>query len=252
MSETTVSVHQPNFLPWLKLLDKILASDVYIAYDTAQYTKTEYHARQKVKTHTGPIWLTVPLRHVRDTRQLIKDLRIDNSQPFRRRHLKVLRMSYQSTPYFDEIFPLIQDTYARDHDYLVDLNLELIGAFCSYLNASVPIVRASTLPHDGDKTERLVQLIRAVGGSEHLTSTIGGDHQDVDWGPFHRAGIALRSQQFEHPEYDQIGREFVPHLAAVDMLFACGPATAEILASRRRLVRVDPARLHDARRVQVR
>src|SRR5690606_328673 len=141
-----VSVHQPNFLPWLKLLDKILASDVYIAYDTAQYTKTEYHARQKVKTHTGPIWLTVPLRHVRDTRQLIKDVRIDNSQPFRRRQLKVLRMSYQSTPYFDEIFPLIQDTYARDHDYLVDLNLELIGAFCSYLNASVPIVRASTLP----------------------------------------------------------------------------------------------------------
>ena len=40
MTDQMVSVHQPNFMPWLKLLDKILASDVYIAYDTAQFTKT--------------------------------------------------------------------------------------------------------------------------------------------------------------------------------------------------------------------
>ena len=50
---TAVSVHQPNFMPWLKLLDKVLASDVYVAYDTVQYTKSEYHARQRVRTRTG-------------------------------------------------------------------------------------------------------------------------------------------------------------------------------------------------------
>lgn len=33
-AEVTVSVHQPNFLPWLKLLDKILASDVYASPTT--------------------------------------------------------------------------------------------------------------------------------------------------------------------------------------------------------------------------
>ena len=32
-----VSLHQPNFLPWTKLFDKILASDIYIAYDSVQY-----------------------------------------------------------------------------------------------------------------------------------------------------------------------------------------------------------------------
>ena len=28
MTGTIVSIHQPNFLSWLKLLDKILASDI--------------------------------------------------------------------------------------------------------------------------------------------------------------------------------------------------------------------------------
>lgn len=241
MSAVTVSVHQPNFMPWLKLVDKILASDVYVAYDTAQYTKTEYHARQKVKTQSGPVWLSTPVQHVRGTHQTIKDVRIDNSQPFRRRHLKVLSMAYASAPYYDEVFPIIDEIYAREHDYLADLSIDLIAAICSYLENPVRIVRASALPHEGTRAERLVQLVQAVGGTEHLTSTVGADHQEVDWEPFEEAGIGLVAQKFDHPTHDQIGPGFVPHLAAVDMLFSCGRRTREILEQRRRLVPVDPA-----------
>jgi hypothetical protein len=236
MTDITVSVHQPNFLPWLKLLDKILASDVYVAYDTVLYTKTEYHHRQKVRTPTGPEWLTVPVRHVRGVQQFIKDIRIDNKQPFRRRHLQVLRRSYGSAPYFDEVFAILEETYARDHERLVDLNMDLIESFCSYLQSPVRIVRASTLPHEGDRAQRLVDLVRNAGGSEHLTSSFGAGHQDVDWWQFERAGLGIRVQRFEHPEYEQIGDGFIPNLAAVDMLFSCGRETREILANRRELV----------------
>lgn len=45
-----VSVHQPNFMPWLKLLAKVLASDVYVAYDSVQFTRQEFHARQLLKS----------------------------------------------------------------------------------------------------------------------------------------------------------------------------------------------------------
>lgn len=241
MNSVTVSVHQPNFMPWLKLVDKILASDVYVAYDTAQYTKTEYHARQKVKSQSGPVWLSVPVRHVRGTHQAIKDVRIDTSQPFRRRHLKVMSMAYASAPYFDEVFPMVDEIYARDHEYLADLSIDLIAAICAYLESPVRIVRASALPHDGDRAERLIQLVQSAGGTEHLTSTFGADHQHVDWWRFEEAGVGIRAQQFDHPTYDQIGPGFVPHLAAVDMLFSCGRRTREILEHRRRLVPVDLA-----------
>ncbi len=240
MTETLVSVHQPNFMPWLKLLDKILASDVYVAYDTAQFTKSEYHARQKVKTHAKPVWLTVPVQSTGGYKP-IQDVRIDNKQPFQQQHLHKLRKSYGSTPYFDEVYAILEPVFNGDHERLVDLNLDLIEALCAYLDASVRIVRASTLPHEGDRAERLVQLVKAVGGSDHLTSTYGGDHQDVDWSPFEDEGIGIRVQEFEHPEYDQIGDDFVPNLAAVDMLFSHGRETAEILARRRSVVPAAPA-----------
>jgi len=104
----------------------------------------------------------------------------------------------------------------------------------------VRIVRASQVPHAGDRTGRLVQLVRGVGGTEHLTSTYGSDHQHVEWEQFHRAGIAVRSQEFAHPVYPQIGRGFVPDLAAVDMLFSLGRRSGGVLAERRRSVRVVP------------
>src|SRR5262245_59399550 len=124
MTETLVSVHQPNFMPWLKLLDKILASDVYVAYDTAQFTNTEYHARQKVKTPSKPVWMSVPVLSTGDY-QPIMDVEIDTKQPYGRQHLHRLRTAYGSTPYFDEVYPLMKEVYAGDHERLVDLNLDL-------------------------------------------------------------------------------------------------------------------------------
>jgi len=241
MNPVTVSIHQPNFMPWLKLVDKILASDVYVAYDTVQYTKTEYHARQKVKSLSGTVWLSVPVRHVRGVHQLIMDVLIDNSQPFRRKHLKMLRTTYERAPYFEELYPIVEDVYTRDQKHLVDLNMDLIEAICSYLQCPVRIVRSSTLPHDGDRAERLVELVNKTGGTEHLTSTFGAVHQDVDWSRFVEAGIGIRAQQFQHPVYEQVGPGFVPNLAAIDLLFSCGRHTREILEQNRRLVAIDLA-----------
>lgn len=240
MGPTSVSVHQPNFMPWLKLLDKVLASDVYVAYDTVQYTKSEYHGRQRIRTPDGPAWLSVPVRSGGELPD-IRQVEIDPAQPFRPRHLKQLRVGYAKSPHFDDVYELVREVYARDHGKLVDLNLDLIEALCRYVGSPVRIVRASALPHTGDNTERLVQLVRAVGGTEHLTSTYGTGRRYIDWPRMQAAGVAVRSQDFTHPEYAQRWPGFVPHLAAVDMLFACGPATAEILAARRRFELVDPA-----------
>jgi WbqC-like protein family len=239
MPDTAVAVHQPNFLPWLKLLDKILASDIYVAYDTAQYTKSEFHGRQRVRTYTGEFWLTVPLLTVPRTRQLIGDVRIDNNQPFRHRHLKMLRKAYGRADYFGEVFPIVEQAYARDHERLVDLNLDLISAFCSYLGSDVKIVRASRLWHTGDNTDRLIALVRGVGGNAHLTSTFGTARQYVDWDRVQTAGITVRSQVFNHPVYNQPWRGFIPYLAALDMLFSCGRATANILEAGRRFETID-------------
>ena len=228
-----VSVHQPNFMPWVKLLDKVLGSDVYVAYDTVQYTKSEYHSRQKIKTHYGDAWLTVPLLSQKGRLQRIDEVRIDNKQPWRRKHLHLLRVNYAKAPFFEEVYELVRAAYAKEHEELADLGTDLIVSLCGYLGSEVEIVRASALPHSGDNTQRLVDLVRAVGGDTHLTSTFGTDRRYIDWERLLQVGIGLQVQRVNHPVYPYLHGPFVANLSALDMLFNCGRQTAAILAADR-------------------
>ena len=224
-----VSVHQPNFMPWLKLMAKILDSDVYVAYDTVQFTRQEFHARQLFHTRTGDLgWLTVPVVST-GARQVLNAVRVVPEQGWRKDHLDFLASHYSSAPYFGDVFPLVHDVYERRHELLVDHNLDLIEQFCRYLGAGVKIVRATELPHAGTREERLLDLVRNAGGDVHLTSTTAT--HVIDWSGFDDAGIPVYAQNFGHPIYAQGTLAFLPNLAATDMLFHTGTAAAGILAS---------------------
>ena len=56
-----VAAHQPNFAPWLGFFDKAVAADVLVLLDTVQFIKRGYQNRTRIKSSTGPQWLTVPV-----------------------------------------------------------------------------------------------------------------------------------------------------------------------------------------------
>lgn len=227
----SVCLHQPNFLPWTKLLAKIAASDVYLAYDTVQFTRTEFHNRQHVRSRTGTVLLTAPVRHAK-RRQVISDVELDDSQDWRGLHLRILQQEYRRSPYFDEVFSFVCAIYARGHHLLVDHNLDLLGALCTYLGYDTTIVRASQFPHAGDNTERLIGLTLAVEANTHLTSTWGTDRRYIDWHRVQLAGITVRTQDFVHPIYQQHhAPPFIAGLGVIDLLFAEGKAAAETITS---------------------
>lgn len=224
-----VSVHQPNFMPWLKLMAKILDSDVYVAYDSVQFTRHEFHARQLFRTRSGEAaWLTAPVVST-GSRQILNAVRLVPDQGWRNDHLDFLTSNYSSAPYFKDVFPLIKDVYERRHELLVDHNLDLLERLCRYLGSDVAIVRASDLPHTGTREERLLDLVRNAGGDAHLTSTTAT--HVIDWSGFDEAGIPVHVQNFTHPVYPQDKDPFLPNLAVADLLFHTGTEAARILAS---------------------
>lgn len=239
----TVSVHQPNFMPWLKLMAKVLDSDVYVAYDGVQFTHQEFHARQLFRTRARTTaWLTVPVLST-GARQILKDVRIAENG-WRDTHLACLENNYSQAPCFDQVFPLIRAVYARGHDMLVDHNLDLLAQFSCYLGSAVTIIKASSLKHAGSREERLLSLVRNAGGDARLTST--AHTHLIDWTGFVQAGIPVYHQLFDHPVYPQGTGVVTPNLSIVDLLFHAGKTTAEILAtSGHRELRPAPRKNHE-------
>jgi len=108
-----ISVHQPQYLPWLGYFDKIIKSDCFVFLDKVQYKHREYQNRNKIRTKYGWMWLSVPVAQEGLGRQIISDVRIDNSSSWQIHHWKSLKSWYSAAKYFHRYANFFEEIYLK-------------------------------------------------------------------------------------------------------------------------------------------
>lgn len=211
-----VVIHQPDFLPWLGFFHRWKRCDLYIVLDDVQFLRRGWHHRDKIKTAAGVHWLTVPVMKKGKYRQLIREVEIDYSTDWCNKHLKTIEVNYKRACAYDYYIEKISGIYNKRPRYLMELNLFLLELMTEELGISVPFVLASDYSVTSSSTRRLVELIKAVGGTHYLSGT--GSREYLDESVFEMHGIVLNWQQFNHPVYPQLHGEFVPGLSVLDFL----------------------------------
>jgi hypothetical protein len=213
-----VAGHQPNYLPWLGFFDKIRRSDIFIIEDNVQFERQGFTNRNRVLTADGVRWLSVPIEHVNKP-LLIKDVRIANKGEPRcgQKHWLTIKHGYCKAPYWSRFSGFFEDTYQREWDLLIDLNMHLIMGIMRFLDIDKPLVLSSSLAAQGKKSELIVAQCKEVGADVQLAGNGCLDY--IDSGLFKSQGIKLVFQEFTHPIYQQGGRVFVPNLSVIDYLF---------------------------------
>jgi hypothetical protein len=224
-----IAGHQPHYLPWLGYLSKILQADRFCLVDSIQFEKKNFQNRNKIRANHGEVLLTVPVVTVGRFYQNICDVEISESEPWRRKHWKSIQLAYQKAPYFDRYAGFFEDVYAREWKLLVDLNEHMLRGLLEFFGIEKEIVRSATFQPTGKKTDLLIDICKKTGSDGYLSGG-GGARQYVEEDRFHEAGLVHRFQHFHHPVYAQVhGGEFMPRLAAIDLLFNCGPESGAIL-----------------------
>jgi hypothetical protein len=227
ISEPTVVVLQPGYLPWLGFFDQMSRADVFVYYDDVQYDKHGWRNRNRIKTHQGTLWLSVPVRHSGRGMPRILDVELDNRTAWARKHAATLRQAYARAPYAAEYLPALQEMLLRPWQRLVDLDIAVAGTLAAMLSIAPRVVRSSDLGIDGARSERLLRICQHLGASRYLSGSAAREYLDVPL--FERSGIAVEWQDFAHPVYTQQHGAFVPYLSAVDLLLNCGPDSRRVL-----------------------
>ena len=222
-----VAIHQPQYLPYLGFFHKLLHCDVFVTLDNVQFQKNGLQNRNKLKTSQGWQWLTVPVLH--RSGQLINEVRINPKVPWQRKHWNALVSNYSPAPYFDVYGPGLKRLIDREWSSLCELNMVLIRWAMNALGIETPILYSSALGVEGNRTELLVNICKAVGAQCYLSGPGGRRYMELT--AFEAAGITVIWQEFTSPAYDQVFPDvgFVPDLSVVDALFNCGPETIEFL-----------------------
>lgn len=226
------AIHQPQFIPWLGHFQKISMCDVFVFLDTVQFQKNEFQNRNRIPSAKGPLWLTVPVSYAFGAP--IKDVRIAENVPWRRKILGTVEHGYKRSPYYARYILEFRALIERDWSHLAEVNMASVRWLMDCFGIHTRTVAASHLPPcSEDRTGRLVDICRHLGASTYVSGSLARRYLDL--GQFEAAGIAVKFQDYVQPSYTQAhGVDFLSHMSALDGLLCRGGGEAG-----RRLLHLD-------------
>ena len=221
-----VSIHQPQYLPWLGYFHKMNRADAFVFLDTVQFKKNEFQNRNRIKGPQGPQWLTVPV--LQQLGQDIRDVRINTTVRWQKKHITGLASCYGRAPYYGAYKDALEDLLDQPWELLSSLNIEATKLIASLIGIDTPLSLASEMECvSDDRDRRLIEITQKLGGSSYLAGIGGRDYMNM--ATWEEAGIEVLFQAFEHPVYPQVFNGFSSHLSAVDLLFNAGEEAMEYL-----------------------
>ncbi|MCX7910642.1 MAG: WbqC family protein [Endomicrobia bacterium] len=213
-----VAIHQPHYLPWPGYFNKIIKSDIFVFLDDVQYKKNEWQNRNKIKTATGEMWLTVPVHY--KFGQKINEVEIDNKIFWNKDHIKTIKINYQKANFFKDFFPYIENLLSQKYYRLVDINVASVNLILEYLGINKKIITSSSLGVKGEKTLKLVEICKKLSASVYLSGIGAKNYIIVE--EFKKNNIEVVFQNYTTPVYPQLFGEFIPNLSIIDMIFNIG------------------------------
>jgi hypothetical protein len=223
-----VCIHQPDFAPYLGFFHRLLVTTDFIYLDNVQFIRRGWQHRDKIKSEVGGIWLTLSLQKG-SYYQEIRDVKLSTNKEWIDDSLDLIRQSYWRTPYFEKVYPKIEDIYRAGYTRMIDFNLDFLRYAINMFDIKIRTHLASDFLVSSTSSQRLVDLVLAVGGDSYITGM--GSRDYLEESLFEQRGIKVVWQNFTHPVYPQLNGGFLPMLSCLDLFFNCGEHSAEVLRS---------------------
>lgn len=223
-----IVVSQPMFFPWIGLFEQIRLADIYVHYDGVQLPQgRSFMNRVQIKTTKGVQWLTAPV--IRKEKQLIKDTLLDDSQAWRKTHLKSLKMNYARAPFADEMIALAEIVYAYETSYLAEFNIFAIETIVGYFDIKRQFLHSSDYFAEKSGTEKLIELVKKLNGSVYITGH--GAKNYLEHECFEKAGMRVEYMDYQRIPYPQLNGTFTPYVSILDLIANTGREGIKFIVS---------------------
>ena len=225
-----VAVIQSSYVPWKGYFDIVNLVDEFVIYDSVQYTRRDWRNRNRIKTREGLRWLTIPVEAKGNYRQRLSETKVSDPR-WAHRHWRTLSHNYARAPFFQEYRAWLEELYLASEEVLLSaVNERFIRSICGLLGIRTRISRSPDEESGGDRTERLVQLCRAVGASQYVSGPTARSY--LDESRFARAGIAVTYMDYSgYPEYPQLFPPFHHEVSILDLILNAGPDARRYMKS---------------------
>ena len=191
------------YLPPAEYFSHIIHAEEVLIEREENYLKQSYRNRCYILAASGPQLLTVPVYLGSIHKTPVREIMIDYSKRWQQVHLRALTTSYKSSPFFIYYFEIIEKIILSGHEFLLDLNMDLLKAVLKMINIEANI--------------------------SYTTDFKPVEISDYDY----RYTInPKRETVYNSKKYIQVftgGKDFVSGLSIVDLIFNAGPEASDYL-----------------------
>ncbi len=213
-----VSIHQPNYIPWLGYFYKIYLSDIFVFLDDAQFSNEGMHNWHYIKSPQGPLRLKIPVKQKLGDR--INEVLTRDELGWKERHLKSIASNYKKAKFFEEIYNDFSVLLLDKYPDLASMNENLITNICRKLGIETHLAKSSKLDIHTKREQKVIDIVTALNGTDYFSGTGAKSYQDEN--NFNSTGIRLQYVQYKPVKYQQCWNGFISNVSVLDYLMNCG------------------------------
>ena len=225
-----VTIHQPNYFPYLGFFQKVLLSDIYVILDRAQF-EFDITNRNKIITLEGS-WsrISVPIKKGQKFFE-IRNVEINNDQPWAEKNWDLICKSYNDSSFFDLYKTTLNYIFKKKWNLIFDLNFYTLKKAFEWLDIKTEFILDSELDVTGMSSEHLLNICKKLGATKYLSGPGGRDYLNEKI--FEQNKIKVEYQKYDPIIYPQkYAKSFVPNLSILDLLFNMGSDSKKFLTKR--------------------
>ena len=208
---------QPYFFPYLGYFQLINSIDVFVYYDDVNFIKRGWVNRNNILVNGQHNLFKVPLIKASQNK-LINELEIDLQQSWKINMLKTIKMSYKKAPFFDDIFPILENIINYENDNLAKYLINSLEKICDLLDLKKKFILSSDLEKNSDLRgqQKIINICNSLNCSTYINPIGGKDlYNKLD---FKKNDLNLKFIKPKDITYSQFNNEYVPWLSIIDLL----------------------------------
>jgi len=212
-----VSIHQPDYLPYIGYFYKIFQSDAFVYLDDAQYSTDNIHNWNRIKTPQGELKLKIPVEN--KLGMGINEVRTRDELKWKEKHIKTIEMNYGKAP-FKALFESVKELILCDYKSLADMNIAINSYVCQQFSFKTKMYKASDSDIKTFREERVLDICEAYGAKTYISGNGARAYQNEE--NFTNRGIELRYTDYTPVKYNQLWKEFIPNMSILDYILNNG------------------------------
>lgn len=219
----SVVISQPMYWPWCGFLAQMSLADVFIWLDDVQFSKGSFTNRVQLKSGDKPQWLTIALQGKGSFRRIADLHPVDPA--WRASHRSKLVSAFAGYPFRDNALDLYDA--GGNFDELFQALIASSQLLAEALGVLPPkTMMSSAIGTSGQKTDRVLELVKAVGGTHYITGHGAASYLQHD--RFETEGIDVAYMDYRPVPWPQPHDPFSPFVSTLDLIASVGKDKAAL------------------------